>query len=252
MVVEADSAIASPQRGASHALVSDPEPGDPAHRFVDAWREGTRARAAELRALNEWMRDDAERTNRHNIAALHDAVDAALDEAVNATRSTRWFRRQRTGARMQAAIQNLDAAETDLLQAAPTYYLLGQMPSVINDVQRHLKPQDARRREVENIFKAVKASESPQKQRVTPDPRFAILEAERTKIVSALRGARSASLREQIRLRSFRNLIVATTLGMTVVALMLGIIGWRDPAAIPLCFGQSLHCRIVTPIVTPL
>lgn len=253
MVVEMDSDLtATPAHDAARTSAWKSPPRVGPDRMVDAWREGTRTRAWELTALNEWIRDDAELTSRDQlgkIVVLHDAVARHLDAAVAATQATPWWHPPRTGTRMQAAMSNLDAAEASLLQAAPAFYLLGQMPSVLNDVQRHLTPQDARRKELENIAKTLKANESPQKQRVVPDPRHTLVEAERSKIVSALRGARSASLREQTRLRSIRNLIVVTALGMTAVAVTLGFIGWRDPAAIPLCFAPEASGQ--TTVVCP-
>src|SRR5215207_377673 len=46
------------------------------------------------------------------------------------------------------AIAGLDAAEADLLRVAPPSFVLGQMPSVLNAAQRHLKASDPRRAEL--------------------------------------------------------------------------------------------------------
>ena len=221
-------------------------------RMVEAWREGIRTRAQELRALNEWMRDQSDGAARNEpgkILVVHDAVVRHLDAALSATQVTAWWRRNHTGARMQAAMSNLDAAELSLLRAAPACHFLGQMPSLLNEVQRHLKPHDARRKEVESIIKTLKAHGADHNQPDVPDPRLVLIEAERATLVSALRGARSAALREQNQLRSIRNLIVATSVGMTVVAIALGVIGWRAPAVIPLCFAPEVSGQ--TTVVCP-
>ena len=45
-------------------------------------------------------------------------------------------------------------------------------------------------------------------------------------MVTALRAASSAALREQVRVRNFRNVIVATTVVMTGLAVGVRIAGW--------------------------
>lgn len=49
---------------------------------------------------------------------------------------------------------NLDAADAQLLNLAPPTYVLGQMPSLHNHVQRHLAAEDPRRQEFERIARA--------------------------------------------------------------------------------------------------
>jgi hypothetical protein len=215
-------------------------------RALVAWKEGTRTRAAELAALNAWVRRNYELTMPSEVPStedLHSAIIRHLDAALDATtEKRRWWERSRMGARMEGAISNLDAAEADLLQIAPAAYVLGQMPSVLNHVQRYLKSTDPRRKEIEGIAKKLgvnEPSQTPPLTSGTPVPRHAVVDEERGKIVSAVRGASSVALREQTRLRSFRNVVVATTIAMAVVAIALGVIGWRSPDTIPLCFAPQ-------------
>jgi len=63
-----------------------------------------------------------------------------------------------------------------------------------------------------------------------------IINNERGKIVTAFRGARSAALREQLRIRSFTGVLVATILAMTVLAAVVAFMGYKNPTAVPLCF----------------
>jgi hypothetical protein len=196
--------------------------------------------------LNAWIRQNYELTKSSELSStegLHTAIIRHLDAALDATtEKRRWWERSHQGARMERAISNLDAAEADLLQIAPAAYVLGQMPGVLNHVQRYLKPDDPRRKEIEGIAKKLgvnEPSQTPPPARRTPDPRHAVVDTERGKIVSAVRGASSVALREQSRLRSFRNVVVVTTIAMAVVAIALGIIGWRNPDAIPLCFAPE-------------
>ena len=51
-------------------------------------------------------------------------------------------------------------------------------------------------------------------------------EEKRGRIVTAVRGASSAALREQLRVASFRNVLVATTVVMTLLAITVAVIGF--------------------------
>src|SRR3712207_3776226 len=54
-----------------------------------------------------------------------------------------------------------------------------------------------------------------------------------------MRAASSASLREQVRVRSFRDVLVATTVVMSLLATALAIIGFRYPSLLPVCFAPE-------------
>jgi hypothetical protein len=66
-----------------------------------------------------------------------------------------------------------------------------------------------------------------------------IIEAERGKIVTTVRAASSAGLREHVRLRSFRNVVVVTAGLMTVLAIGVAVMGFVRPTLIPLCFAPE-------------
>jgi hypothetical protein len=181
---------------------------------------------------------------------------------------------------LERATSNLDAAEALLLNIASPGYLLGQMPSLLNDIRRHLIPTDPRRQELERIGQrvGVKDADHPlvnqpgehrlqgrQLERIVQQPeaqdrdrmlrnllqeqvlaegiekyhRERIIQEERGKIVTALRGARSAALREQLRIRSFSMTLGATIAAMTVLAVGVAIMGYRNPTAVPLCFAPE-------------
>jgi hypothetical protein len=71
------------------------------------------------------------------------------------------------------------------------------------------------------------------------DERKRLVEHERGQIVTAMRAASSASLREQVRVRSFRSVLLVTTAVMTLLAIGVAITGWRYPYLIPLCFAPE-------------
>ena len=72
---------------------------------------------------------------------------------------------------------------------------------------------------------------------------------ERGTIVSTMRAASSAALREQVRLRSFRLVLTFTTLAMTLLVIGVAITGLLKPTLIPLCFApeEAGQARVVCP-----
>ena len=192
-----------------------------------------------------------------------------------------WFYWFPTATQIQRAMSNLDAAEVLILNFAPPGYIRGQMPCLLNHVQRNLPPTDPRRPEFERIAERVGGkdpdhplvdkpkepssaevaefilvqriarklrvddpSHLPRDDRKKPtqaEEANEIIEQERGKIVTIVRGASSAALRDQLRLRSFRNILVATIIGLIILAIGVAILGWLYPARVPLCFQPSLE-----------
>jgi len=141
-------------------------------------------------------------------------------------------------------MSNLDAAEADLLNIAPPDYVLGQMPSMLQHVRCHLVSSDPRRQALERIARRLGVNDPDQSVLAAPqmfpiDQRRCIVNEERGQIVTAFRAASSASLREQVRLHSFRNVVVVTTFVMTLLAIGVAITGWLYPTLIPLCFAPE-------------
>jgi hypothetical protein len=191
-----------------------------------AWREGTLTRAAELQSLFGWLLPLGPEASPQLSRAVMEHLRAAR-EAARQPRHLAWLRR--SGPSMERAISNLDAVEAHLLQVAPADYLLGQMPCLLNQVRRHLAQDDPRRQEIERIVRRLARQDGHEE-------RSAAVNAERRGIVSAVRGAASAALREQLRVRSFRNVLVVTAAMMAVLALGLSLVGMLSPASLPLCF----------------
>jgi hypothetical protein len=140
-------------------------------------------------------------------------------------------------------MSNLDAAEAQIINFASAKYVLGQMPSLLRHVQGHLVPADPRRQELERIARrlGVKDPDHPllPKTVMDFDGKKEILEEERGKIATVVRGASSAALREQLRVRSFRNVLVITTLFMTALAIGVALMGVLSPTMIPMCFAPE-------------
>jgi hypothetical protein len=63
-----------------------------------------------------------------------------------------------------------------------------------------------------------------------------LVERERPTIATAYRAASSAALRQQLQIRSFRNVLLVTTALMTLLVIALAVVGFVSRTAIPLCF----------------
>lgn len=206
-----------------------------------AWRESTLTRAYELETLTDFL---AQNSSRDIDSALSKAIKCHLSAARDAASGKKpelgmRIRLSRNGPLLERAMSNLDAAEAQLLNLAPTEYLAGQLPSLLRHVQRHLRSTDPGRQEFERLVKNLSGDRESSLNKV---------EAARDQIVATVRAASSAALRENIRLRSFRNIVVSTTLFLSLLVVVLAVIGLRNPTLIPMCFApqgvseQSVVC----------
>ena len=220
----------------------------------ECWGEHALTRANELQALSLSIGSSDEQDNGvdlKNGEVLKKAIGIHLDAARQAARGDRLKPRRRFrlpfrryGARIERARGNLDAVEIHLLALAPADYILGQMPSLLNHVQRHLLPTDARRQEFERIAQrlGIKDADHPLHQECkdsSPADKEAIVRDERRKIANIVRGASSAALREHIRLGSFQYVLIITAALMTVLAIGVAITGFFRPTLIPMCFAPQ-------------
>ena len=241
---------ASPQQSSAHASTPVPQPvGGP---VPVAWREGTLTRARELEALCEW---NTQKLAGEGDRALVEAVKCHLEAARQAARAQppeprQWFRIFRNGPLIERATSNLDAAEAQLLNLAPAEYVLGQMPSLLRHVQRHLCPTDPGRQEFERIARSVGINDpdhpSGQNRKDHIVNKKGIIDNERGKIVATVRAASSECLREQLRLRNFRNIVAITAAFMALLAVGVALTGFISPTLVPLCFTrEETHQSVV-------
>jgi len=241
-ITAAPPAAPRAQRRTPEFPIGDPVP--------TAWREDVLTRAKELDSLRAWLLDGPP-------ADPGDPWWAAIREHLEAVKQAAEGRRGRrarisrlwasmTGSTIGRAMSNLDAAEASLLRVAPDSYLAGQMPSLLNHVQRHLDGDDARRRELERLAGRL----GPEQALAGAGELAAITDAERNAIVSSVRAASKAALREQLRVRSFRNVLLITSFVMTAIAVGVAVLGFVNPSAVPLCFQpeRSGQTVVVCPI----
>jgi hypothetical protein len=217
------------------------------HRPVDAlddvvwtparasWREDAVARIDELDAQAGLLRartshdvrvadELLENTRRHLQVARLEAGRRA-----NALRTG-------SGGSVTRVQSRINAAETNLLRLALDEDLIGLLPSIRAIVRENLAPRDPRRRQLEAI---------------ATGEREALSEAERGKVIAAMREASAEGRRKMARVRSFRNVLFVTSALLTLLALGIAVLGAVEPAALPVCFtpeGQVVCATEQTPL----
>ena len=182
-----------------------------------AWREEALSRAAEMSTLLNWLEDVSPLENKHIlIEAARSHLRAAYEGAHEQHRRL-W--RTMSGSIIERTFANLDAAEAHLLRLAPLDYVESRVPNLVLQAAQQLPPFD---------------------------PRVARLQAltskrimdhfDRIAIVEAIRSTAEEARRAQMRVRSFRNVILLTSIILIVLVLGAGAIGLLRPEALPLCF----------------
>ena len=142
--------VMGPDRGSAKMPVGGPATMPVGGPVWVGWRECTLTRAKELESLSSWMRQSNPNDGSEVLAEAIACHLEAARQAANAAK-LRPRKRFRNGPLIERGLSNLDAAEALILNFAPPDYVLGQMPSLLRDVQCHLIPTDPRRQEFERI-----------------------------------------------------------------------------------------------------
>jgi len=187
-----------------------------------SWREQTLARIAEQRALTTCAASQSE-LDPDAAEYYSRAIDLHLDAAKQAAESPTRLKLAISGAAVERALSNLDVVESHLLRLAPPSYLRSQMASTLAHVRRHLDDTDPRRVDVEALAKS--------------DRQWG--ETEASAVITAVHAASSKARAEHRQLRSFRNVLWATSFVLTLLACAVLVIGIVDPTVLPLCFTPN-------------
>jgi hypothetical protein len=184
-------------------------------------------RAEELANLSDWLsvRRDALPAGSPEAAGdqlLDDAIRRHLEIAWRAARPGRRRVQLLQHADMERAFLSLDAAEADLVRRVPLEYLPGMLPGVYARVRRHLSPDDPLRIRIEQL--AAEARRGP------------LDDTAHEAVVSAVDAANTAARREHARVESFQHVLYFTALALTLLAIVVAVVGWTAPQAVPLCF----------------
>ena len=212
-----------------------PSLGDPRR----PWREQVLGRIVVLQGRRAVLgahpvSDAAESAER---VVVDEAARTHLDIALDAAQGVRPRRPAAVRARMDRAFIHLDEAEALLLQMSDEGDLRGQLPGIVAHVQAHLRPSHPSRVRMEELH--------------VLDPPLAELDVEhRSAIVDALRAASAAARREHARLRSFQTVVLLTTVGLALLALILALLSAASPGWVPLCFTPQGAGAVVCPTAT--
>jgi hypothetical protein len=200
-----------------------------------AWREEALTRLLELRGLADWI-EDRLKTVSPGKSRLADTIGDQIGDQLEWARKTveqqkdrdaglkalLRFRRWLGGADFERTLGRIDAIEADLLRLAPDDYVCGLMPSLKAHINRFLAKDDPRRMRLGPLADMAE--------------RRALTLTERGAAIAALHAANTQRRRDLLRVRTFRNILVAATLVLLGVAVGLGILGALQPTLMPICF----------------
>jgi len=210
-----------------------------------AWREELLTKVKELSGLASWVqanRDDRESPGELP-EAVHEHLKAAHDTAAGDFgphgRPGPWRRWKASsgGSSFERALGNVDAVEVSLLRLAPERYLRGQLPSLRAHVNRFLPKDDPRRMGVDAL--SLQIEQRGRNHELLPEQRDAL--------VAAYHAANSQRRRDLIRLRSFRNWVVATTIALCLAAAGVAALGLAHQEWLPVCFFPEEKQKFVCP-----
>jgi hypothetical protein len=132
------------------------------------------------------------------------------------------------------ATLHLDAAEINMLRIAPEPYLRSILPNILAETRQNLPNNDPRLVRLSDI--AVRIEEKDE----------VLTEYESNFAIAALQGARSEAHKNQMRVRSFRNVIVGVTSIIAIFVVALAFVGFINPQLLPLCFSDAFDVACPT------
>ncbi|MFI0923382.1 hypothetical protein ACH4TP_05495 [Streptomyces sp. NPDC021012] len=123
---------------------------------------------------------------------------------------------------------HFDAAFILYLRAADLHESASMMPAILGTVRENLPPGDLRRVAVEDIANGAAAKSI---RGDTP-----LTESDRETVLDALAAANQTRIDKSLRIRSFVRIVSVVGLLLTLVAIGVAILTWRNPGQVPLCF----------------
>ena len=213
------------------------------YRVGDSWRAEVLARVAVVRGMTEASNTGSDA----RTAAVCERIGTLLDEAEHHATGTTCRRRLRllqdwrSGGSIERAWRNLHAAEILLAEVVELDQLAAQLPAVRSMAQRVLAGKDARRIAIEQRLSDEKWDKIAEGGDSVRDRRL------RRDFIAALTWVNDACDKNFTRVRSFRNIVLATSAGLVVVAIALGIVGATSPQSLPLCFSPDDVTEMVCP-----
>jgi hypothetical protein len=154
---------------------------------------------------------------------LEAAENAALWKDPNPSRWTNWWR----GTLVEAAYENLHAAEALLASVCPDDEVDAEIPEAVARIEAALHRDDPRRLAMRSLLRMHAGSRK------------------RAALRRAIAIGYEAVDRRHAQVRSFRNIVLLTSGFVSALMLAVGVFLTRSPGAVPLCFvqeGGSLAC----------
>lgn len=167
----------------------------------------------------------SEAVDERRKAAAH-GIEDLLHSAREATRRrTRWrwrgpFDRWR-GTSVERAYQSLHAARILLVHLLPSEDVSALVPSVVARAETMLKPDDPRRTQIDQL------------------PRMESGPAKRAALRQAMEITYDASDQLHMRVRAFRNILIAAAALIALLMIVLVVVVQAHPKAMPLCFTPT-------------
>ena len=194
-----------------------------------------------------------------NDAEVKQLIEAAVEKHLNAAHQAAGEtpdggpRRRRpldrlvntwTGAQVEAAYLNLHAAEVVLANLYTEEEVQARVPDMLARLRACVPPTDQRRIDAEAEFGGHDGTGRDGLGGQLGDgaggpPGAGALVRRRTKLRDAMQVGYDASDQLHARVRSFRNVLIATALLVTALVIAVGVVGALWPRAIPLCFKPS-------------
>ena len=112
-----------------------------------------------------------------------------------------------------------------MLHIASDNYVLGQLPRLCARTRQALGPDDPRRIELEAI--------------AARSPKAALDHVDREVLGAVFHATNSEARRKQTRVRSFRNVVIVTSLVMWLAVAGFAVLGATRPELVPLCFNPT-------------
>jgi hypothetical protein len=215
-----------------YAIGSSTRQPDETSPTTAVWREQALVDIAGAQMLADRFR--ASRTEREpeTPECVFDGIDASLTAARDAANGASPHLGHRLlagwrGAGVERAWGQLDAAEEELLRIGPEPYVRGQMPRLLARSRRALNAEDPRRMELEEIAcRLTKGNPTP---------------VDREVLGAVLHATNCEARRKQTRVRSFRNVLIVTSIVLWLAVAGLAVLGSSHPQLIPLCFNPTGH-----------
>ena len=208
--------------------------GEATHDNDRPWRAEVLARIAVLQATAESVcPSGGDGRDERRCARIERLLEETKQQAqAKRNRRERW-KDWRDGGPIERAWRNVHSAEILLAEVIGLGELSSQRPAVRSMAKRVLPAKDARSQAIEQWLSDKTWNKLPERDDTARSEKL------RREYVASLTWVNDACDKNFTRVRSFRNVVLAASVGLAVVAIGLGAIGVFTPSSLPLCFDAG-------------